>query len=180
EDAERSGDEMKHAACVVAVSRLRGPAFNPWCPPAATSPSTPSLVIHFTLSSRLQDILIVLLIGLLKYASWDGKVARKGGLCANMRTAGATGHARLRTFWPGNTFSRYDTSWSDPTCSAATDAPGGHLNLHAVPRGSLPLSRHPFCPDRKFCPPLYCPDHELVWECKSMELNGGVKRQASK
>lgn len=65
--------------------------------------------------------------------------------------------------------SRYDTGWSDPTCSAATDAPGGHLNLHAVPRGSLPLFLHPFCPDRKFCPPLYCPDHgelsptRIIW-----------------
>lgn len=52
EDAGRSGDEMKHAACVVAVSRLRGPAFNPWCPPAATSPFKPFLVILFTSSLR--------------------------------------------------------------------------------------------------------------------------------
>lgn len=52
EDAGRSGDEMKHAACVVAVSRLRGPAFNPWCPPAATSPFKSFLVILFTSSLR--------------------------------------------------------------------------------------------------------------------------------
>lgn len=51
-DAGRSGDEMKHAACVVAVSRLRGLAFNLWCPPAATSLYTPFLVILFTSSSR--------------------------------------------------------------------------------------------------------------------------------
>lgn len=52
EDAGRSGDEMKHAACVVAVSRLRGLAFNPWCPPAAISPYMPFPVILFTSSSR--------------------------------------------------------------------------------------------------------------------------------
>jgi len=52
EDAGRSGDEMKHAACVVAVSRLRGLAFNPWCPPAAISPFTPFPVILSISSSR--------------------------------------------------------------------------------------------------------------------------------
>lgn len=52
EDAGRSGDEMKHAACVVAVSRLRGLAFNPWCPLVATSPYTLFLVIPSTLLSR--------------------------------------------------------------------------------------------------------------------------------
>ncbi|KAH0539450.1 hypothetical protein KQX54_004864 [Cotesia glomerata] len=53
-DAGRIGDEMKHAACVVAVSRLRGPAFNPWCPPVATSPCTPFPVILSTSSLRLR------------------------------------------------------------------------------------------------------------------------------
>ncbi|KAG8041790.1 hypothetical protein G9C98_007094 [Cotesia typhae] len=57
-DAGRIGDEMKHAACVVAVSRLRGPAFNPWCPPVATSPCTPFPVILSTssLRKRLEEI----------------------------------------------------------------------------------------------------------------------------
>lgn len=51
-DAGRSGDEMKHAACVVAVSRLCGLAVNPWCPPAAISPFTPFPVIPSISLSR--------------------------------------------------------------------------------------------------------------------------------